>query len=156
MATLNCQGSDHNQQPRIMTLSDTYFYEELCASLDQSQATVWLTSASTKSKANWDRTTAVQRPASCPATTIRQIGEQNHQSFGSNLTTSSDLDELDISELARKLGVSPGLIYTDAAHILLDAELTAPRECKTHGHQRRKSSSICCSFGYASRSVRGV
>jgi hypothetical protein len=154
MAAHNSQGSDHNHQPRMMTLSDTYFYEELCASLDQSQATVWLTSTSTKAKAKWDRTTAVQRPASCPATTISQIMEQNHQSFGSNLTTSLNVDELDISELARKLGVSPGLIYTDAAHILLDAELTAPRECKKLGHRKRKSSSICGSFGYVSRSVR--
>ena len=112
----------------MMTVTTAFFYQELCASLGNAQASEWLVSEAVAQPSNvrttsrpnsWHSTSSqcrkgenvselvdesVVRPATCPVATFSQWS-----------------DDLDISELASKLGVSAGLIYTDAAHTLLDS-----------------------------------
>ena len=104
----------------MATIADAFFYQELQATLGKTQASDWLasrqlaeqpavlrlSSSSSQGDVTYDVSEAVEYLrclATCPASLSRERS-----------------DDLDMSELASKLGVHVGLIYTDAAHTMLD------------------------------------
>ena len=114
------------------SIAEAFFFEELSASAGRRDAQSWLTSAtaatdsadsnSDQSSRGQTQSKSVNMPS--PSTPSTASGIQSTSSLNHTVPQASAYhaghDAARLSELARNHGESAGLIYTDAAHILVD------------------------------------
>ena len=128
-----------------MTISDTFFYKELCVSLDQAQASEWLMKSKSRVSCSAAPKAWMQPMAFNPAWNQVQTHPEAFKTVQSRRNIEMQ-DNLGILELINKVGANnAGLLYTDAAHILLDSLADSPVHAQPP--QRRRSGMRRCSHG---------
>ena len=142
----------------MRSVADTFFYEELCASMGQQGASNWLLKANASKHAhelcastgqqgasNWllranaskhahvktSRDCCKWERPECVITALPSATGIQSQDAKVQLNRVT-VEDADINKLANQLGVSPGLIFTDAAHILLDRQLDLGYHPESH------------------------
>jgi hypothetical protein len=117
----------------MQSVTDTFFYEELCASMGPQGASNWLLTAHATQQALVDKSRDCckrDRP-DCVFTTLPNATGIQSQEVKVQWNRVM-VEDVDINKLANELGVSPGLIFTDAAHILLDRKLDRGYHPESH------------------------
>lgn len=108
--------------PSNLSIADVYFFDQLRTSLSRADAEAWLASTCARgaSTVSSGRTT----PSTCSS------GYTSPRIFAAHLAAASckriheDGSDLDFERLARAHGARAGLLFTDAAHELLDSSPT--------------------------------
>ena len=111
------------------TVTDTFFFHELRSALGHAEAERWLATAS--SPCTLSRTGS----ASCSGpSTPRTRGDEWPRHLDCTLRDQSNEHECDFQRLMNEHGEKVGLLFTDAAHEILDSPLSVASDCSAREH----------------------
>ncbi len=116
-----------NSTSSTLSIADSFFFEELSATMGYAHAAHWLAQhvnahAGRRSGARSADRSSGSSPLSSPRRQqTASLSSESEQTYQTSDTRS------DISELAHKLGADGCLLYTDAAHVVLDVPPRSPR-----------------------------
>jgi hypothetical protein len=117
-----------NSTSSTLSIADSFFFEELSATLGYAHAAHWLAQyvnapAGRRSGARSADRSSCSSPFSSPRRQqTASLSSESEQTCQTSDTRS------DMSELAHELGADGCLLYTDAAHVVLDVPLRSPRK----------------------------
>ena len=114
---------------RRQTVTDTFFFHELRSALGHAEAERWLATAS--SPCTLSRTAS---PACSGPSTPRTRGDASPRHLDCTLRDQSNEHECDFKRLMNEHGEKVGLLFTDAAHELLDSPLSAASDFSAREH----------------------
>lgn len=117
-----------NSTPSTLSIADSFFFEELSATWGYAHAAHWLAQhvnapAGRQSGARSADRSSASSPLSSPRRQqTASLSSESEQTYQTSDTHS------DMSELAHELGAEGCLLYTDAAHVVLDVPPRSPRK----------------------------
>ena len=114
---------------RRQTVTDTFFFHELRSALGHAEAECWLATAS--SPCTLSRTAS---PACSGPSTPRTRGDPSPGHLDCAPRDQSNEHECDFQRLMNEHGEKVGLLFTDAAHELLDSPMSAASDCSAREH----------------------
>ena len=120
-----------NTPKRRPTVTDTFFFHELRSALGHAEAERWLATASSPCTLSHAASPACSGP-STPRS--RGDGDAFPRHLDCTLRDQSNEHECDFKRLMNEHGEKVGLLFTDAAHELLDSPLSVASNCSAREH----------------------